>query len=138
VNEVKGRKIIKALLLLSLLLCAAAPLLAQGGGKAEPLRMEFKRGARSATVKGKVRHDEQAEYIFAARKGQRIMINLITTPAHSACFGLLGGDGEDLKFEHKCDALSDVAPETRDYLIYVTKHNKNTDSSSYSLTLRIK
>jgi hypothetical protein len=133
------RKIIKGLPLLPLLLlCAAAPVFAQGGGKAEPLRIEFKRGAKSATVKGRVRHDEQAEYIFAARKGQRIVIKLITTPNQSACFNLLGGDGEDLKFEHRCDALSDVAPETRDYLIYVTKRNQKIDSSSYSLTLRIK
>lgn len=133
------RKIIKGLLLLPLLLlCAVTPVFAQGGGKAEPLRIEFKRGAKSATVKGRVRNDEQAEYIFAARKGQRIVISLSTTPTQSACFSLLGGDGEDLKFMHRCDALSDVAPETRDYLIYVTKRNKNTDSSSYSLTLRIK
>ena len=66
------------------------------------------------------------------------MIKLTTTPTQTACFNLLGGDGEDLKFEHRCDALSDVAPETRDYLIYVTKRNQNIDSSSYSLTLRIK
>ena len=139
-TRVLGRKIIKGLLLLlsSILVSASASVFAQGGGKAEPLRIEFKRGAKSATVKGRVRHDEQAEYIFAARKGQRIIISLITTPAQSACFNLLGGDGEDLKFEHKCDALSDVAPETRDYLIYVTKRNKNTESSGYSLTLRIK
>jgi hypothetical protein len=133
------RKIIKGLLLLPLLLlCAATPVFAQGGGKAEPLRIEFKRGAKSATAKGRVRHDEQAEYIFAARKGQRIVIDLITTPTQTACFHLLGGDGEDLKFEHRCDSLSDVAPQTRDYLIYVTKRNPKVDSSSYSLTLRIK
>ena len=131
------QKIIKGLLP-SLLLCAAAPVFAQGGGKAEPLRIEFKRGAKSATVKGKVRHDEQAEYVFSARKGQQITINLVSTPANPARFELLDDTGDQPRsVEQNIHTWSGVAPETGDFLIYVTKPDKKIASSSYSLTLKI-
>jgi len=137
---VLGRKIIKSLLLLlSLLLCAAAPGFAQGGGKAEPLRIEFKRGAKSATVKGRVRRDEQAEYVFAARKGQQIAINLTSTPANSARFELLDDTGDQSRsVEQNIHTWSGVVPETGDFLIYVTRPDKKIDRSSYSLTLKLK
>jgi len=50
--------------------------IAQRGGKAEPNRIEFKRGTHSTTISGTVRGDEQAEYVLAAKKGQRLVIKL--------------------------------------------------------------
>jgi hypothetical protein len=41
---------------------------AQNGGKAEPLKIEFKRGTNSTTINGVVRGDEEAEYTLTARK----------------------------------------------------------------------
>ncbi len=137
-HEVEKRNFIKGLLLLSFLfLCAAAPVYAQGGGKAEPLRIEFKRGAKSATVKGKVRRDEQAEFIFTARQGQQITIRLASNPAQSARFDLIGSGSEDSKIQDNGYKWSGVAPATGDYLIYVRKPGE-IDSSSFSLTLIIK
>jgi hypothetical protein len=124
--------------LLLLLLCAAAPALAQGGGKAEPLRIELKRGAKSATLRGRVRHDVQAEYVFAARKGQQIVINLVSTPANSARFELLDFTGDRPRsVEQNLRTWTGVAPETGDYLIYVTKPDQKIDRAGYSLTLKI-
>jgi len=42
---------------------------AQHGGKAEPNRIEFKRGTTSTVINGTVRGDEEAEYVLAAKKG---------------------------------------------------------------------
>jgi hypothetical protein len=131
----------RALLLLPvllLLLCAAVSTSAQGGGKAEPLRIEFKRGAKSATVRDRIRRDVQAEYVFAARKGQQIVINLVSTPANSARFELLDFTGDHpSSVEQNLRTWTGVAPETGDYLIYVTKPDKKIDRASYSLTLKI-
>jgi hypothetical protein len=134
---VQGQKIIKGLLLLLLLLCAAATTLAQGGGKAEPSRIEFKRGAKSATVKERIRNDVQAEYIFTARKGQRVRINVSSIPARSALFKLLAANGVDYKFKYNGYIWSGVAPETGDYLIYVIRASEKPGLSNYSLTLTI-
>jgi hypothetical protein len=137
-NEVLGRKIIKGLLLSSILLSASVPVLSQGGGKAEPLRIEFKRGAQSATVRGRVRRDEQAEYVFAARKGQQIAINLTSTPTNSARFELLIDAGDQSRsVEQAMRTWSGVAPQTGDFLVYVTKPDKKIVRSSYALTLKI-
>ena len=39
------------------------------GGRAEPNRIEFKRGTTSTTVSGTVRNEEQAEYVVSAQRG---------------------------------------------------------------------
>ena len=57
-----------------LALTTSSPVSAQGG-KAEPLRISFKRGAYSATLSDSVRGDEEAEYVLAAKQGQRMTIN---------------------------------------------------------------
>ena len=66
-----------AAVILILIACAAA--FAQGG-KAEPNRIEFKRGATSTTINGVVRGDEEAEYVLGAKKGQRLIIKLTSVP----------------------------------------------------------
>ena len=68
--------------------------LAQGGGKAEPNRIEFKRGTHSTTISGTVRGDEQAEYVLSAKKGQRLVIKLTSAPLKSSVFQLLGEPAE--------------------------------------------
>src|SRR5215207_9865523 len=120
--KVKERKLIKVILpaLLWYAAVAAAPVSAQGGGgKAEPLRVEFKRGANSATVKGTVRRDEQAEYVFAARQGQQLTIRLISNPARSAVFYLTTPGGDCFFVKYNDRMASGIAPATGDYLIYV-------------------
>jgi len=68
----KSAKVIAAVIsitLLILIVCSAA--MAQGGGKAEPNRIEFKRGTTSTTISGAVRGKEEAEYVLAAKKARR-------------------------------------------------------------------
>src|SRR5436309_8865595 len=74
--------------------------MAQHGGKAEPNRIEFKRGTTSTTINGTVRGSEVAEYVLAAKKGQRLIIKLTSVPVKSAVFQLLGEDNDTLGLEY--------------------------------------
>ena len=88
------------LLTVLLILIAYSPAVAQRGGKAEPNRIEFKRGSNSTTVSGAVRGDEQAEYVLSAKKGQRLIIRLTSVPVKSSVFQLLGEDNDTLGLEY--------------------------------------
>jgi hypothetical protein len=97
--------------LLVLVACSAA--IAQGGGKAEPNRIEFKRGTTSTTINGTVRGDEQAEYVLGAKKGQKLVIKLTSVPAKSSVFQLLGPDGDTLGLEFDANYdYSGILPKT--------------------------
>ena len=128
----------KVFLALLLLLLFASVTIAQHGGKAEPLRIEFKRGASSATINESIRSSEEAEYVFAARQGQRVTITLTSVPTKSARFELKSEDGVDYKFEYDGMKWSGVAPVTGDYFINVTRVGDKPGRSKYSLRLAIK
>jgi hypothetical protein len=124
-----------------LLLClgAAAPVFAQHGGKAEPLRIEFKRAANSTTVSGSVRNDEQYEYVLGAKKGQRLTIKISSTPVKSSVFQLLGEDQDTLGLEHDANFnVSLVLPKDGDYFIFVSRPTSAKGSSRFTLAITIK
>jgi len=120
-------------------LFAGSAAVAQGGGKAEPNRIEFKRGTTSTTVSGTVRGDEQAEYLLAARKGQRLIIKLTSAPAKSAVFQLLGPDNDTLGLEFDANYdYSGVLPKTGDYFITVSRPGGSKGTSRYKLTATVR
>jgi len=125
------------------LLCSTA--MAQGGGKAEPNRIEFKRGTNSTTVSGVVRNDEEAEYVLSAKKGQRLKIKITSAPVKSSvCEILRAGDGIlrlDFTLEGDYDAnfnYSGVLPQTGDYFITVKRPSQARGRSRYRLTVTVK
>jgi hypothetical protein len=121
------------------LFCAATTALAQGGGKAEPNRIEFKRGATSTAVSGVVRGDEEAEYVLSAKKGQRLTIKITSTPAKSSVFQLLGEDNDTLGLEYDANfSYSGVLPKTGDYFISVKRPTSAKGTSKYRLTITIR
>ena len=129
------------LLLPSLLITIAACSisLAQGGGKAEPLRIEFKRGANSAIVSGKVRGTEEAEYLLAARKGQKLIIKLTSVPRRSSVFDLKAPDNADLGLEYDANYdYTGVLPKTGDYLIIVVRPTTSPGTSTYKLSINVR
>ena len=132
----KGRLFRAGLLLVRLL--ASAVIGQRGGGKAEPLRIEFKRGASGATLNDTIRGSEEAEYVFTARQGQRINLSLTATPAKSAHFEPKSADGVDYKFEYDGMKWSGVAPVTGDYFLNVTRVSQKPGRTTYSLRLAIK
>jgi len=117
--------------------CSAA--LAQGGGKAEPNRIEFKRGTTSTIISGAVRGDEQAEYVLAAKKGQRLIIKLTSVPVKSSVFQLLGEDHDTLGLEYDANYdYSGVLPKTGDYFITLTRPGQSKGMSRYRLTVSVR
>jgi hypothetical protein len=123
--------------LIVLLSCSSA--LAQHGGKAEPLRIEFKRGATSTTVSGSVRSSEQYEYVLSAKKGQRLTIKISSTPVKSSVFQLLGEDQDTLGLEHDANFdVSMVLPKDGDYFIFVSRPTPAKGASRFTLAITIK
>ncbi len=123
----------------SLLLVLSGTTTAQRGGKAEPNRIEFKRGTTTTTISDAVRNDEQAEYVLSARQGQRLTIKLTNTPAKSSCFDLKGPDGVDLGLEYDCNwNYSKVLPATGDYFLVVSRPTQAKGTSRYKMTVTIR
>src|SRR5262249_10691289 len=119
------------------ILCGNA--MSQRGGKAEPNRIEFKRGASSTTIKGVVRGDEQAEYVLSAKKGQRLTIKITSVPLKSSVFQLLVEANDTLGLEH--DANFDVSielPKDGDYFIDVKRPTSAKGTSRYKMTITIR
>jgi hypothetical protein len=121
------------------LVFAAPAALAQHGGKAEPLRIEFKRGTNSTTVSGSVRNDEEYEYVLAAKKGQRLTIKITSTPLKSSVFQLVGENQDTLGLEHDANFnVSVVLPKDGDYFINVSRPTTTKGSSRFTLAITIK
>jgi len=117
------------------ILIASAAAVAQGG-KAERNRIEFKRGATTTIINGAVRGDEEAEYVLAAKKGQRLIIKLTSVPAKSTVFQLLGENNDTLGLEYDANFnYSGVLPKTGDYFITVARPTKVKGASRFKLTI---
>jgi hypothetical protein len=119
----------------ALLVLASIPALAQ---KAEPLRIEFKKGATSAAINDKVRGDEEAEYVVAAKKGQRFSVKLTSSPRRSSCFDFRAEQAsapsqQDCNYEY-----AQTVPQTGDYLITVVRRTSGAGTSAYKLSVGLK
>ena len=112
---------------------------AQHGGKAEPLRIQFKRGTSSTTISDTISGSVQAEYVLAAKKGQRLTIHLTSTPKKSSVFDLKAPDNADLGLEYDANYdFSKVLPVTGDYLIIVVRPTTSPGKSTYRMVITIK
>ena len=128
--------VVRAAIMTALLVLTAPSAALAQGGKAEPLRISFKRGAYSATISESVRGDEEAEYVLAAREGQRLIIKLTSVPDKSSLFKLLGEDNDTTDLLHDLDfGYSGVLPKTGDYFITVKRSTKAKGTSRYRLTV---
>lgn len=122
-----------------LVLSTGGSVLAQRGGKAEPKRIEFRRGTTTITMSDTVRGSEEAEYVLAAKKGQRLIIKLTSVPVKSSVFQLLGEDNDTLGLEHDANfSYSGVLPKTGDYFINVSRPTQAKGTSRYKLTITIR
>lgn len=113
--------------------------LAQGGGKAEPLRIQLKPGSSSTVISDSIKNDQQAEYVLAAKKGQRLIVKLTSVPRRSAVFDLTAPDNADLGLEYDANYdFSGVLPVTGDYLIIVVRPTSSPGKASYKLSISVR
>ena len=113
--------------------------LAQGGGKAEPLRIQFKPGSTSTVISDSIKNDQQAEYVLAAKKGQRLIVKLSSVPRRSAVFDLTAPDNADLGLEYDANYDFDkILPVTGNYLIVVVRPTSSPGKASYKLSITVR
>jgi hypothetical protein len=133
------RQLFLALLTTAVLAVSVSAAFAQHGGKAEPLRIEFQRGANSTTVSGSVRNSEEYEYVLAAKKGQRLTIKITSTPVKSSVFEIVGENHDTLGLEYDANFdYSGVLPKDGDYFITVARPTTTKGTSRFKLTISIK
>jgi hypothetical protein len=122
-----------------LTLITATQVAAQGGGKAEPLRIEFARGTDSTTINEKIKDLQEAEYVLAAKKGQRLTIKLTSVPSRSSVFDLKAPDNADLGLEYDANyGFDKVLPVSGDYFITVVRPTSSKGTSSYKLVITVR
>ena len=119
-----------------LLFVVSTSAFAQRGGKAEPNRIEFPSGAASTTVNGTVRNDQQVEYVFAAKKGQHVIIHVTSTPKQSCAFELRGPENDVIASEQLY--YSATLPATGDYLLFVSRPGEPGGRSTYKLKVEVR
>ena len=132
-------KTILSIAIFGLVLVSARVALSQGGGKAEPKRIEFKRGTTTTTVVDKIKNEEEAEYVIAARKGQRLTIRLTSTPYRSAVFDIKAPGEADLGLEYDANySFNKILPATGDYFISVDRPTTSKGTANYKMVITIK
>ena len=129
-----------ALLVLSLSFSVFAQKSGGGGGKAEPLRISFKKGARSATVTGNLKGDEEYDFVFGAKANQKIALKIVSLPAGQlTTFKVNGADNDFTGEADNSGNLSFTAPATGDYLVFVQMRSTDkVKSAKFTLSLGIK
>lgn len=138
-KQFRGKTLALLLATPALLVFSCAVSFAQHGGKAEPLRIEFKRGTYTTTVGGKVRGSEEAEYVLAAKKGQKLIIKMTSVPVRSSVFELKAEDKTDLGLEFDANwDYKGTLPTSGDYFITVARPTTSTGTSSYRLTITLR
>ncbi len=123
--------------LVMFLAIGATAAIAQRGGKAEPLRIKFAGGKSSTTLTGTLSKDEEIEYIFGAKKGQKVTI----TNSKTGLFDFrVFSDEYNVETEFESSrTLTVTLPETGDYIFFVRKKQvKMPRTARFSLTLSIK
>lgn len=133
-------KIVGRVLTVSALIAGASAVAwAQHGGKAEPLRIEFKPGTKTTTITEKISGSVEAEYVLMARKGQRLIIHLTSVPRRSSVFDLKAPEDADLGLEYDANYdFNGVLPKTGDYMITVVRPTSSPGSSTYKMVVTVK
>ncbi len=127
----------KTLILSALILSFAVINFAQ---KAEPLEIKFAKGKSSKVLMETLSNDQQMEYVFAAKAGQKVSLKVTSKPSGKFFDFTLAGDGFDFQTEY--DSYSDysfTAPQTGNYFLNVRKRPTGANKTAkFYLTLTIR
>ena len=110
---------------------------AQNGGKAEPKPISFARGAVETVLRGSLKNGEEMEYVFAARKGQSVIVrNTVNSMFDVRVFS--NEFGVETEFESS-PVFSVVVPEAGDYMFFVRKKmTRGPVRSRFTVAVRIR
>jgi hypothetical protein len=108
--------------------------------KAEPLEIKFAKGKSAAIVSRTLSNEQETDYVFAARAGQKISLKVSSKPSGRLFDFTIMGDGFELQTQY--DSYYDydfTAPETGNYLVTVRKRpTESNQTAKFFLTLSIK
>lgn len=109
---------------------------AQHGGKAEPNRIQFAKGASSKTLTGTLSNGQEMEYVFTANKGQIVAIK---NPGWRIFdFRVFSEENFPEGDFDSSPAYSFEVPETGDYMLFVRKKVAGPRSARFSIAFSIK
>lgn len=132
----------KIIFIVGILLASAIGVFAQNGGKAEPLRVKFVKGKTGAVLSGMLKQNQETEYIFGAKQGQKVKARIVSTVPKGKfhAFKIEGVNGVDYLPEYDLNyELEFVAPQTGDYVIFVQLRPTNkVRSGKFTLNLSVK
>jgi hypothetical protein len=110
-----------------------------GAQKAEPVRIEFKPGASSASLRGQLRGRQQMEYVLRARNGQTLALRLSSTPRDSLTLKVRDPVASEIPLE-RAGPGQWLTPlrQTGDYDIWVVRVSGRPGASTYRLTVTVR
>jgi len=110
---------------------------AQNGGKAEPNRIKFAPHSSTTTLTGRLSVDEEMEYVFRAKKGQKVTIR--NPKASLFDFRVFSEENfPEGDFDSSLTYTFEI-PATGDYMLFVRKKRVKTPRTArFSVTLTIK
>ncbi len=109
----------------------------QGGGKAEPNRIQFATGKSSITLTGTLSNSQEMEYVFTAKKGQTVTVKMSNTSLFD--YRVFNPEA-DFETEFESSPVSTFElPETGDYFLFVRKKLvQRPRSARFTMTFSIK
>ncbi len=105
-------------------------------GKAEPGRVRFAKGKSSTVLKGTLSGDLEQEFVFGAKKGQKVYIT--NSDSDKFAYRLFNENGVNKESTELAEPTMEFSvPKTGDYMIFVRRANKKPKSAKFSITLAI-
>lgn len=131
----------KFILTFGVMIFSAFAIHAQNGGKAEPVRLKIPPGQTNISLIGTLKENQQAEYIFNAKKDQlvSVWINSVKPQGKFYSFVVKGADNNYASKIARFEIEKFEASEAGDYLIFIKfRPIGKIRQGSYRLSLDIK
>lgn len=118
-------------------LFATSSIFTQGGGKAEPNRIEFAKRKSSTTLSASLSNSQEMEYVFAAVKGQSVTIKISNSSLFD--YRVFSADADfETEFDSSPTSTFEL-PASGDYLLFVRKKMVSRPRTArFTLSISIK
>ena len=97
---------------------------------------KFAKGKSKTTLAGPLKGDEEYEFVFGAKKGQKVYV---TNPDSTRfAYKLFNDDTTQESTELATPTMVFVVPETGDYMLFVRRVNTSPKSAKFAIAFAIK